>query len=290
MMPAALQLLRPKQWVKNGFVFFGLVFGHAWHNPGMVQAAALAFVAFCLMSSAVYALNDLRDVAQDRLHPVKRLRPLACGALSPSVAVLLTGLCSAGALVIAHQVGERLVWLLCIYGLINLGYSYGLKRVVVLDVFLISAGFMLRLLAGTAGIGIPPSNWLLMCGMLLTLFLGFAKRRAEMLLMDSEGGAHRKVLDQYSPAMLDQLTTLTGACAVVAYALYTVDEETVRIHGTSDLIYTLPFVLYGLSRYLYLMHRQGGGGDPSQDLFRDAHLIAAMLGWMAAIAVLLRVT
>ncbi|WP_018413398.1 decaprenyl-phosphate phosphoribosyltransferase [Methyloversatilis thermotolerans] len=290
MMPAALQLLRPKQWVKNGFVFFGLVFGHAWHTPGMLQAAALAFVAFCLMSSAVYALNDFRDVAQDRLHPVKRLRPLASGALSPSVAVLLTGLCSAGALIVAYQVGEKLVWLLCIYGLINLGYSYGLKRVVVLDVFLISAGFMLRLLAGTTGLGIPPSNWLLMCGMLLTLFLGFAKRRAEMLLMDSEGGAHRKVLDQYSPALLDQLTTLTGACAVVAYALYTVDEETVRIHGTSDLIYTLPFVLYGLCRYLYLMHRQGSGGDPSQDLFRDVHLIVAMLGWMAVIAVLLRVT
>lgn len=288
MIVAALQLMRPKQWVKNGFVFFGLLFGHAWHQVAMVQAALLAFAAFCLMSSAVYALNDFRDVAQDRLHPVKRLRPLASGALSPSVAVLLMGALSASSLALAWQVGEMLVWLLCIYGLLNLGYSYGLKRVVVLDVFLISAGFMLRLLAGTSGLGIPPSNWLLMCGLLLTLFLGFAKRRAEMMLMEEGGGAHRKVLDQYSAALLDQFITISGACAVVAYALYTVDEDTVRTHGTGDLIYTLPFVLYGLFRYLYLLHRQGGGGDPSHDLFRDVHLIVAMAGWVVVTVLILR--
>lgn len=288
MIAAALQLMRPKQWVKNGFVFFGLLFGHAWQQAAMVQSALLTFVAFCLMSSAVYALNDFRDMAQDRLHPVKRLRPLASGALSPPVALLLMALCCAAALTLAHRISETLVWLLCLYGLINLGYSYGLKRVVVLDVFLISAGFMLRLLAGTAGLGIPPSNWLLMCGLLLTLFLGFAKRRAEIMLMEEGGGAHRKVLDQYSGTLLDQFITITGACAVVAYALYTVDEDTVRIHGTSDLIYTLPFVLYGLFRYLYLMHRQGGGGDPSQDLFHDLHLVVSMMGWVAVTAFVLR--
>lgn len=288
MIVAAVKLMRPHQWVKNGFVFFGLLFGHAWQQPAMLQSALLAFAAFCLMSSAVYALNDLRDVAQDRLHPVKRLRPLASGALSPAVAALLSGLLSAASLVLASRVGDTLVWLLSIYGLLNLAYSYGLKRVPVLDVFIISAGFMLRLLAGTTGIGIPPSNWLLMCGLLLTLFLGFAKRRAEMMLMEEAGGAHRKVLDQYSSALLDQFTTITAACAVVAYALYTVDEDTVRIHGTGDLIYTLPFVLYGLFRYLFLLHRRGGGGDPSHDLFRDPHLIVAMLGWAAATVSILR--
>lgn len=288
MIVAAVKLMRPHQWVKNGFVFFGLVFGHAWHLPAMMHSALLAFAAFCLMSSAVYALNDLRDIEQDRLHPVKRLRPLASGALSPVTAALMSGLLSAGALLLAWQVGDTLVWLLCAYGLLNLGYSYGLKRVVVLDVFLISAGFMLRLLAGTTGLGIPPSNWLLMCGLLLTLFLGFAKRRAEMMLMEEGGGAHRTVLDHYSAALLDQFITITGACAVVAYALYTVDEDTVRIHGTSDLIYTLPFVLYGLFRYLYLLHRRGGGGDPSHDLFRDPHLLVAMLGWGAATLFILR--
>jgi 4-hydroxybenzoate polyprenyltransferase len=281
MIAAALQLMRPKQWVKNGFVFFGLLFGHAWHDPATVNAALLAFAAFCLMSSAVYALNDLRDVAQDRLHPVKRLRPLASGALSPSVAILLMAACSVASLLLAYRVGNTLVYLLCAYALINFGYSYGLKRVVVLDVFIISAGFMLRLLAGTTGLDIPPSNWLLMCGLLLTLFLGFAKRRAEIMLMDEAGGAHRKVLDLYSPALLDQFITITGACAVVAYSLYTVDEDTVRIHGTGDLIYTLPFVLYGLFRYLYMLHRRGGGGDPSNDLFRDPHLLVAMTGWLA---------
>lgn len=288
MIVAAVKLMRPHQWVKNGFVFFGLLFGHAWQQPAMLQSALLAFAAFCLMSSAVYALNDLRDVAQDRLHPVKRLRPLASGALSPAVAALLSGFLSAASLVLASRVGDTLVWLLSIYCLLNLAYSYGLKRVPVLDVFIISAGFMLRLLAGTTGIGIPPSNWLLMCGLLLTLFLGFAKRRAEMMLMEEAGGAHRKVLDQYSSALLDQFTTITAACAVVAYALYTVDEDTVRIHGTGDLIYTLPFVLYGLFRYLFLLHRRGGGGDPSHDLFRDPHLIVAMLGWAAATVSILR--
>jgi 4-hydroxybenzoate polyprenyltransferase len=288
MIAAAFKLLRPHQWVKNGFVFFGLLFGHAWHNAATVQAALVAFLAFCLMSSAVYALNDLRDIEQDRLHPAKRQRPLASGALSPSVAILLMSACSIGSLLLAWQVGDTLVHLLCIYGLINFGYSYGLKRVVVLDVFLISAGFMLRLLAGTTGLDIPPSNWLLMCGLLLTLFLGFSKRRAEMMLMDEAGGAHRKVLDLYSPALLDQFITITGACAVVAYSLYTVDEDTVRIHGTADLIYTLPFVLYGLFRYLYMLHRRGGGGDPSYDLFRDPHLIVAMAGWLAVTVFLLR--
>jgi 4-hydroxybenzoate polyprenyltransferase len=288
MIAAAFKLLRPHQWVKNGFVFFGLLFGHAWHNVATVQAALIAFLAFCLMSSAVYALNDLRDIEQDRLHPAKRQRPLASGALSPSVAILLMSACSIGSLLLAWQVGDTLVYLLCVYGLINFGYSYGLKRVVVLDVFLISAGFMLRLLAGTTGLDIPPSNWLLMCGLLLTLFLGFSKRRAEMMLMDEAGGAHRKVLDLYSPALLDQFITITGACAVVAYSLYTVDEDTVRIHGTADLIYTLPFVLYGLFRYLYMLHRRGGGGDPSYDLFRDPHLIVAMAGWLAVTVFLLR--
>ncbi|AOF83483.1 ubiA prenyltransferase family protein [Methyloversatilis sp. RAC08] len=288
MIAAAFKLLRPHQWVKNGFVFFGLLFGHAWHNSATVQAAIVAFLAFCLMSSAVYALNDLRDIEQDRLHPAKRQRPLASGALSPSVAILLMTACSISSLLLAWQVGDTLVYLLCVYGLINFGYSYGLKRVVVLDVFLISAGFMLRLLAGTTGLDIPPSNWLLMCGLLLTLFLGFSKRRAELMLMDEAGGAHRKVLDLYSPALLDQFITITGACAVVAYSLYTVDEDTVRIHGTADLIYTLPFVLYGLFRYLYMLHRRGGGGDPSYDLFRDPHLIVAMAGWLAVTVFLLR--
>ncbi len=288
MLSAALRLMRPGQWVKNGFVFVGLLFGHAWHEPEKVVAALLAFAAFCLMSSAVYALNDFRDIAQDRLHPAKRLRPLASGALSPSVAVLLMGACSAASLLIAWRVGDTLVLLLSAYGLINLGYSYGLKRIVVLDVFLISAGFMLRLLAGTTGLDIPPSNWLLMCGLLLTLFLGFAKRRAEMLLMEEAGGAHRKVLEHYSSALLDQFITITGACSVVAYALYTVDDATVSIHGTADLIYTLPFVLFGLFRYLYLIHRCGVGGDPSRDLFRDPHLIFAMLGWLAVTVSVLR--
>ncbi len=231
------------------YLAFALQLMTAW---GLLMGGAYAWLGL----STLFALAILDAILPDD----HAERHITNRALANVPAWLSTLMAPSLLLLLAWQVGETLVWLLCVYGLINLGYSYGLKRVVVLDVFLISAGFMLRLLAGTTGLGIPPSNWLLMCGLLLTLFLGFAKRRAEMMLMEEGGGAHRKVLDHYSAVLLDQFITITGGCAVVAYALYTVDQDTVRIHGTSDLIYTLPFVLYGLFRYLYLMHREGGGG------------------------------
>ena len=281
-----IRLLRPHQWLKNGFVFVGLLFGHAWTDPALAGAAGNAFAAFCLLSSAVYVFNDLIDREQDRRHPQKRHRPLASGAVGVPAALALACACLAGGLVLAFAF-SRAPWIFLAYLGLNAAYSLGAKHVVVLDVFIIAAGFMLRILAGTLGIGIPPTHWLLLCGLMLTLFLGFAKRRAELNALLGESAGHRRVLEHYTEPMLDQFITVAAAGTVVSYALYTVSPETIAMHGTPWLIATVPFVLYGLLRYLFLLHRRGGGGDPARDILRDTHLLAACAGWLASVAVLL---
>lgn len=285
-MPPIIQLLRPHQWIKNGFVFLGLLFGHAWNDPQKVALALNAFIAFCLLSSSVYVMNDLIDREQDRHHPKKCKRPLASGRVGVTAAVALMLTVGAAGLMLAFTHGSQPVIFLA-YVVLNVGYSFGLKHVVILDVFMIAAGFMLRILAGTLGIGIAPSQWLLLCGLLLTLFLGFAKRRAEMNLLTEDGGNHRRVLEHYSEALLDQMITVVATGTLVAYSLYTVSPETVALHGTSNLFFTVPFVLYGMFRYLFLLHRRGGGGDPAAELVRDPHMVMAFAGWLASVLWLL---
>jgi 4-hydroxybenzoate polyprenyltransferase len=281
------RLLRPHQWLKNGFVFIGLLFGHAWTDPVKLGQALAAFGAFCLLASAVYVMNDLIDRKQDRLHPGKKNRPLAAGTVSVSAAVMLAAACLVGGSAIAWWYAGSAPWVFFAYVGINVCYSFGLKHVVILDVFIIASGFMLRLLAGTLGLGIAPSQWLLLCGLMLTLFLGFAKRRAELnaLLVDSAG--HRRVLEHYTAPMLDQFIGIAAAGTVISYALYTVSAETVALHGTRGLIATVPFVLYGMLRYLWRLHRAGGGGDPAQELLTDPHLLAATAGWLLLVLLLL---
>lgn len=287
-LPPWLRLLRPHQWVKNSFVLVGLLFGHAWNQPHLVLKAVAATAAFCLLSSAVYVFNDLMDREQDRLHPEKRHRPLASGTISVPFALALMVLCLVFAMDLVFRVIGYAQWVFLSYLCVNIAYTIWLKQVVILDIFLISAGFMLRLLAGTLAIGIPPSQWLLLCGMMLTLFLGFAKRRAELnALHTDEGaaGAHRRVLAQYSPHMLDQLITVAAACTVISYSLYTVSPDTEFQHSGHFWI-TVPFVMYGMFRYLYLLHR-GGGGDAAEALLNDRHLVLAVLGWLLTTLALL---
>lgn len=286
-MPALIQLLRPHQWLKNGFVLVGILFGHAWRDPEKLGAALWSVAAFCLLSSAVYVFNDLLDREADRRHPRKRHRPLAAGTVTPAAALALMAACLAGGIAIAFTRAGSLPLVFVAYVALNAAYSLGLKHVVLLDVFIISAGFMLRLLAGTLGIGIAPSHWLLLCGMMLTLFLGFAKRRAELAALADDSGSHRRVLDDYTESMLDQFLTVSAACTVVTYSLYTVSAETLQLHGSPSLILTVPFVLYGMLRYLFLLHRRSGGGDPAQELLRDAHLQLAVLGWLATVVAIL---
>jgi 4-hydroxybenzoate polyprenyltransferase len=281
------RLMRPYQWVKNGFVFTGLLFGHAWHDPDLVTQVLIAFVAFCLVSSSIYTFNDIVDLKQDRLHPGKSRRPLASGQVSVSAAVMLAALLAALGLVLAYAASPEVPIILLGYALMNIAYSLWLKHVVILDVFIIATGFMLRILAGTIGVGIPPSKWLLLCGLMVTLFLGFTKRRAEIIALTDDKSAHRKVLEHYSPVLLDKMIGITAAGLIMSYSLYTMNPDTMRIHGTANLIYTVPFVMYGVFRYIYLLHHQSRGGDPSHDLVRDPHLLIVVGTWLVTTILLI---
>ena len=277
-----LRLMRPHQWVKNTFVFTGLLFGHAWHTPGLVTQVVISFIAFCLVSSTVYIINDIIDLEQDRHHPKKTRRPLASGQVSAMAAVILAAVLGAFGFGLAYVASKTIAAILFAYALMNVAYSLRLKHVVILDVFIIATGFMLRILAGTLGIGIPPSQWLLLCGMMVTLFLGFTKRRAEILALAEDKAAHRKVLEHYSPVLLDKMIGITAAGLIMSYSLYTMHPDTIRIHGTANLIYTVPFVMYGVFRYIYLLHHQSRGGDTAHDLVRDPHLFIVVGAWLAA--------
>lgn len=280
---AYLELLRPRQWPKNGFVLAGLVFGHAWDDPQRVAAALAATAAFCLGAGAVYAFNDCHDAAQDRRHPRKRHRPVARGAVSPRAAYTLAAAAAAAGLAVAAWAGAAVAALLAAYLALNGAYTLGLKKVPVLDVFTIAAGFMLRLLAGTAGIGIEPSNWLLACGLLLTLFLGFAKRRAEIAQLAEAAGEHRAVLAFYRAAFLDRAAFACAAAMVLTYALYTLDRQTAALHGTDRLVLSVPWVLAGTVRYLHRLRSCGAGGDPAEELLRDPVLAVAVAGWLGTV-------
>jgi 4-hydroxybenzoate polyprenyltransferase len=275
-----IRLLRPRQWVKNVFVFTGLLFSHAWGDGDLVLRVVGAALAFSFMASAIYVMNDLADREADRRHPVKRHRPLASGAVSVPVALAVAALSATLAAAVAAWVSSTVLWLVAAYCVINLAYSGGLKQVVILDVFLIAAGFMLRILAGTLGVGIAPSQWLLLTGLFLTLFLGFAKRRAEWAAL-GEGQGSRRVLAQYGPELLDHMLSVAAAGVVMSYSLYTVSPETVARHGTSHLIYTVPLVLYGIFRYIHLLHHRQRGEDPAAELLLDPHMLATFVAWLA---------
>jgi 4-hydroxybenzoate polyprenyltransferase len=281
--PAFVELLRPRQWVKNVFVLVGLLFGHAWRDPALAGAALWATFAFCLASGAAYAFNDARDAGHDRAHPDKLGRPVARGAVLPAQAIGWSGLVAVASLGVAACSGWKVAAIVAIYLAISAAYTLKLKRVPVFEVGVIAAGFMLRLLAGTVGIGIEPSDWLIACGLLLTLFLGLAKRRAEMARLAEDAGRHRAVLADYSVGFLDKAIVITAAGMVAAYAWYTLAEETALLHGTGKLVMTLPWVLLGTTRYLYRLRWRGGGGDPAEELLRDPLLAAAVAGWLATV-------
>ena len=276
-----VRLMRPHQYLKNGFVLLGVVFAHQW-QPGPLFNALLVFAAFCAMASTVYIMNDLTDIEADRQHPVKRFRPLPSGRVQPQQARWLALGLFGFSLTVSWAVSLGALICVVAYFAVNVLYSRWLKHVVILDVFIISSGFMLRILSGTLGLGIYPSEWLLLCGLMVTLFLGFAKRRAELLMLeaaDSAPSATRRVLDDYSPALLEQLTAVTAACTLISYGLYTVSPQTIALHGSPALVYTLPFVIYGIFRYLFLLHHKARGSDTARDLMTDIHLLVTVAGW-----------
>ena len=271
---ALLRLMRPHQWVKNVFVFAGLVFSQNWENTSLDLRVLLAFAAFCCASSLVYILNDWHDRASDALHPVKRHRPLASGAVSPAAALTTAALLLVLGVALASGNGTLGV-LLALYVALNIAYSWRLKHVPVVDVSIIAAGFMLRLLAGTAAVGIPPSRWLLLTGIFVTLFLGFCKRRAESF---QDEASQRAVMAHYPPALIDTFIAVTMTAAMTTYSLFATSLEAQLQHG-QRLLYTVPVVIFGLLRYTYQVHR-GHGEDVARDLLRDAWLVAAGCLWL----------
>jgi 4-hydroxybenzoate polyprenyltransferase len=276
--PAIIRLLRPKQWVKNAFVCAGILFGGQLNNLPLLLAMALAAGAFCLMGSGVYVLNDYLDRESDRKHPVKRKRPLASGKVSEPQAFAAAAGCVILSLAVAWIADARVLTIVLIYFTVNVAYSLSLKHQPVVDVFCISSGFMLRIMAGTWGIHIPPSGWLILTGMFITLFLGFAKRRAEWTDV-AQSRERRPVLHLYSRELLDTFLSIAATGTVLSYGLYTLDPQTIALHHTDKLIYTLPFVLFGLFRYLYLLHSQKKGENPSADVFTDFQLLMCGLAF-----------
>ncbi|HEX6943379.1 MAG TPA: decaprenyl-phosphate phosphoribosyltransferase [Gemmatimonadaceae bacterium] len=275
---AWIRAARPEQWLKNGFVLSPLVFsGRAllweaqWH-------ALLAFASFCAVASAVYLMNDVIDADADRLHPRKASRPIAAGLISPSAAMSVAIVLGATGVIAGWFAGLGVAIALLAYLALNVLYSTWLKNVVIVDVFAIAAFFVMRLVAGAEAVSVKPSVWLLLCGGLLALFLGFAKRRHELVLLGGGSPTHRAVLANYSTHFLDQLSVVLLSVTIVAYIMYTLESETARLVGTEALSYSTAFVLYGVLRYLYLVHRNEGG-NPTETLLTDRPLIAAVGLW-----------
>ncbi|TMB34231.1 MAG: decaprenyl-phosphate phosphoribosyltransferase [Deltaproteobacteria bacterium] len=281
------EALRPRQWTKNAFVFAGLLFGGQLFERAAVLRSLLAFAIFCAAASAVYLANDVADRDQDALHPMKRARPIASGRLGTRPAIATAVVAALAAVVGSAALSRPLLWIVLAYLLSSLLYTAGLKRVHVLDVMIVAAGFVLRAAAGAAALPVEISPWLLCCTFLLALYLAIAKRRAELSLLGEEAEQHRPALARYTVPLLDGwLVALTGA-TIVSYALYTQSQRTVEHFGTTDLLYTLPFVVYALFRYHELVVRRGAGGDPGNVLARDPGLLLALAGWAATAAVII---
>jgi 4-hydroxybenzoate polyprenyltransferase len=279
--------LRPEQWIKNLLLFAGLIFGGRLLDAGAVVDAALAFVIFCALSSAGYLFNDVWDREGDRRHPLKQARPIASGALSVSTAMTAASVLVAGALTTAALMTAPLAAVSAAYVALLVLYSAVLKNIVIIDVLTIAGGFVLRAIAGAVAVMVPFSSWLLVCTTLLALFLGLSKRRHELVLLGEAAVDHRRILHEYSPYLLDQMIAVVTASTVIAYTVYATSADTAARLGTRRLIATIPFVLYGIFRYLYLVHQKRGGGSPAAMLLTDQPLLACVGLWFATVALLL---
>lgn len=279
--------LRPDQWTKNLIVFAGLVFGEQLLEPGAVARAGGAFGVFCALSSAMYLVNDVGDRARDRLHPVKSGRPIAAGRVSQATAIGTAGLLIAGGVAAAYLLAPRLALLALIFVGVLILYSRVLRQVVILDVLAIAIGFVLRAVAGAVAVDVPISQWLLVCTLLLAMFLGFSKRRQEVDALGADATQHRPTLGRYTPQLLDQLVTIVAAATLVSYAVYTTGAETVEKFGTELLTLTIPFPIYGVLRYLMLVHDTASGTGPSDILLRDRPLVVCVVGWALSVAIII---
>ncbi len=275
-----IQLLRVQQWSKNAVVFAALVFG----DPDIAHAftrTIAAFTAFCAISSAGYIFNDWLDVERDRLHPGKQHRPLAAGDIGPGIAIASAAALALVALLVAWIVGPHLLIVLLGYATLMVAYSLRLKHIVLVDVFVIATGFVLRAVAGAAAVDVPVSAWLMLCTMLLALFLAFGKRRSELVRLGENAASHRSVLEGYSLALLDQFLVITATSAIMAYSIYTFTSESVP--GNGIMMISVPPVIFAVFRYLLLVLKRGEGGAPEVLLWRDTPLLMAVVAWSIAV-------
>jgi 4-hydroxybenzoate polyprenyltransferase len=279
--------LRPEQWTKNLIIFGGLLFGQRLFDLHSIVYASAAFAVFCALSGVVYLLNDVADQDADRSHPLKRHRPIASGELSTSAALVAAAIIGIVALTASFLLRKEFGFFASAYVALLAFYSGPLKHVVIVDVLTIAIGFVLRAAAGAAVIDVPISNWLLFITILGALFLALSKRRHELVLLADDATSHRPILQEYTPYLLDQMISVVTASTLVAYAFYTVNPETVEKFHTNHLGLTLPFLLYGIFRYLYLVHQKEGGGSPAEMLLNDRPLLLCVALWALAVALII---
>ena len=290
-MSPVVRLLRPEQWLKNFFIFAPLIFSKHLFNEAYVWTSLLSFVVFCLLSSTVYIFNDIADREADRLHPSKRNRPIAAGTISIRQAVgMAIGLLVVIGFLVMH-LNARFLFIAGVYVVLNLGYSFFLKRVILVDVFIVAAGFMLRVLAGAFAINVEVSEWLVLCTLFVSLFLAISKRRGELLLVrNTENYQGRIALREYDIEFLDQIMTIAASGMAISYALYTVAERTIIVFGTSNLIFTTVFVLFGIFRYLYLVRARKTEDNPTHMLTTDPVTLLNAAAWFAACVIIIYIS
>lgn len=284
---AFLEALRPGQWVKNGFVFAALIFSHTLSDWRAGILVGLAAYVFCEVASAVYLVNDVLDREEDLEHPLKRLRPIASGRIAPLTAVFAAVILAGSGLFTAWTLSRPFFLVVSLYAGLNLLYSLWLKHVVLVDVFVIAAGFVLRVLGGALAIHVEVSPWLIVCTTLLALFLALSKRRHELVLLGENAAEHRSNLTHYSPYFLDQLIAIVTASTLMSYALYTLSGDVRAKFPGKRLEFTVPFVLFGIFRYLYLVHQREEGGNPARLLFSDPVLLSVVLAWAASVVAII---
>jgi len=279
--------MRPKQWTKNVILFVALIFSqNLFHGQSFLRVLE-AFILFTFVSGSVYIFNDFIDIEKDRCHPKKSKRPLASGKLKPANAIIASILIGITSLVFSFFLNIRFGMVVFSYLVLQLAYTFSLKHIIILDVFSVAAGFVLRVLAGAVIIDVPVSTWLLVCTLLLALFLSFCKRRHELINLEAEAVNHRKSLKEYSPYLLDQMIAVVTASTLISYALYTMSTETVQKFQTTNLKYTIPLVLFGIFRYLYLIHQKDEGGNPESIILKDKPMILNIFFYVIIVGLIL---
>jgi 4-hydroxybenzoate polyprenyltransferase len=273
-----LELLRVRQWIKNPLIYIALIFTNNLFNAPLFLKVTVGFFLLCFAASSIYIINDIRDAKEDKHHPEKKSRPIASGAISPVFAGVISGLLMVFALAGSFLISRGFFYLLLFYTVMNLLYTLKLKHVVILDLFIVAAGYVIRAAAGAVLINVAISPWLLICTSLLALFVIMAKRRYEMTML-SDASKHRKILEEYSVPFIDEMISVVTASTLIAYSLYTFTSETASRH--QYLMLTVPFVMYGIFRYLYLIHKKNLGGNPELIFLRDVPTIINIALWLA---------